>query len=86
MARADSTTSTKRPRKSPADRAQADLDAAIKRRDAAQRKYDKLSGAVEPAKAELQQASSLVDYLSKNPLLPQQDNFPESAQEEPVPA
>lgn len=77
MARADSTTpSTKRPRKSPAERAQLDLDAAVKRRDQAQKKYDKLAGAVEPAKQELKQATALVDYLSKNPLLPQGQDDP----------
>lgn len=71
---------TTRPRKSPAERAQLDLDAAIKRRDAAQKKVDKLSEGLEPARQELRQSAALVDYLSKNPLLP--GNEPEEGEEE----
>lgn len=64
-------TATTRPRKSPAERAQLDLDAAIKRRDSAQARVDKLRTGLAPAEQDLQEATALADYLSKNPLLPQ---------------
>lgn len=62
-------TATKRPRKTAAERAQLDLDAAIKRRDAAVAKLAKVEPTIVELKAEVEQSNSLVTYLSQNPLL-----------------
>lgn len=82
MARTEGTVNA-RPRKSPAQRAQMDLDAAIKRRDAAQAKVDKLEAGLAPARQELDESVALADYLSKNPLLPQ--NAAAADEGEPAP-
>jgi hypothetical protein len=70
MAKADSTTGTKRPRKSAAERAQADYDAAVKTRDVAQRKLTKLQEGVAPAQEAFDAAERRVAYLGQNPDLP----------------
>lgn len=70
MAKAESTTSTKRPRKSAAEKAQADYDAAVKTRDAAQRKLAKLQEGVAPAQEAFDAAERRVAYLGQNPDLP----------------
>jgi hypothetical protein len=62
-----------RPRKSPAERAQADYDAAVKSRDVAQRKLTKLQEGVAPAQEAFDAAERRVAYLGQNPDLPAQD-------------
>lgn len=64
-------TATKRPRKSAAERAQADYDAAVKTRDLAQRKLTKLQEGVAPAQEAFDAAERRVAYLGQNPDLPQ---------------
>lgn len=75
MARTESTPTPAgkgtRPRKSAAEKAQIELDAATKHRDTIATKLEKAKPAVVALEAELQQANQLVDYLAKNPLLPQ---------------
>lgn len=71
MAAAPNATATKRPRKSAAERAQADYDAAVKTRDLAQRKLAKLQEGVAPAQEAFDAAERRVTYLGQNPDLPQ---------------
>lgn len=66
-------TATKRPRKTAAERAQLDLDAAIKRRDAATAKLAKVEPTIAELRAEVEQTTALVTYLQQNPLLQQTD-------------
>lgn len=70
MAKNDSTEKQTRARKTPEQRAVADLDAAIKTRDLAQKKLDKLKEGVEPAQAAFDHAEQRVQFLSQNPDLP----------------
>lgn len=70
MAKADSTSTVKRPRKNAAEKAQADYDAAVKTRDAAQRKLEKLQQGVAPAQEAYNSAARRVEYLAQNPDLP----------------
>jgi peptidoglycan hydrolase CwlO-like protein len=63
-------TATKRPRKSPAERAQADYDAATKSLTTAQAKLAKLQEGVAPAQAEVDRLQARVTYLGQNPDLP----------------
>lgn len=76
MARAENTTTPAagkgtRPRKSLAEKAVAELDAAEKLRNSAQAKFDKLSKGVEPAKEALAHAEARVRFLQQNPDLPE---------------
>jgi len=73
MARATSETATKRPRKSAAEKAQADYDAAVKTRDLAQKKLAKLQEGVAPAQEAFDAAERRVAYLGQNPDLPAQN-------------
>lgn len=84
MARPTETTVTKRPRKSAAEKAQADYDAAVKTRDIAKRKLDKLKQGVEPAQADYDAAERRVNYLGQNPDLPPQPGQDEEAVPEMV--
>lgn len=70
MAKTDSTP-TKRPRKSASERAQADLDAAMKRRDSAVAKLSKAEQSISSLRAEAEQAEREVSFRSQNPALPQ---------------
>jgi hypothetical protein len=72
MARADSieTAGTKRPRKSKAEKAQADYDAAVKTRDLAAKKLAKLQEGVAPAQEAYEASERRVAYLGQNPDLP----------------
>jgi hypothetical protein len=79
MAKNDSTTVTKRPRKSAEEKALADLNAAIKTRDQAQRKLDKLKETLQPAQSAFDKAQARVLFLSMNPDLP--EGAGEAAQE-----
>lgn len=72
MAKADSTTTTKRPRKSAAERAQFDLDAAVKRQTSAREKLAKAEASIESLRAEAAQADAEVNFRSQNPALPAQ--------------
>jgi hypothetical protein len=65
-------TAIKRPRKSAAEKAQADYDAAVKTRDVAQRKLAKLQEGVAPAQEAFDAAERRVSYLGQNPDLPAQ--------------
>jgi hypothetical protein len=65
-------TATKRPRKTAAERAQADYDAAIKRQSVAQSKLDKVSATIDDLRAEVKLADAEVNFRSQNPALPAQ--------------
>ena len=65
------TTATKRPRKTRAEKAVAELDAAIKTRDAAQKRLTKLQEGVAPAQAAFDIAEAEVRFLQQNPALPE---------------
>lgn len=73
MARETSTTTpaAKRPRKTRAEKAVAELDAAIKTRDAAQKRLDKLKEGMAPAQSAFDEAEALVTFLQQNPALPE---------------
>lgn len=77
-----------RPRKDRAQRAQHDLDQATKALEKAQAKLDKLQEGVEPAQAEVDRLQSRVDYLSKNPDLPQapETDVPDTSPDQGAPA
>lgn len=71
MAKNDPTpVATKRPRKTRAEKAVAELDAAIKTRDLAQKKLDKLKEGLQPAQAAFDFAEAEVQFLQQNPALP----------------
>lgn len=82
MARTASNESTTerqtRPRKSAAQKAEADYKAAVKTRDHAQKKLAKLEEGVAPAREAFEAAQRRVDYLGKNP------DLPEGTVEQPV--
>lgn len=80
MAAASTTGAGTRPRKSAAEKAQADYDAAVKTRDVAQRKLAKLQEGVAPAQEAFDLADRRVKFLAQNPDLPAQ---PETEGEEP---
>lgn len=61
---------TLRPRKTAAEKAQADYEAAVKTRDLAQKKRDKLAEGLQPAEEAFAAAQRRVDYLALNPDLP----------------
>lgn len=90
MARINATekTATKRPRKSAEEKALADLDAALKTRDLAKKKLDKLKEGVEPAQAAFDKAAARVRFLQQNPDLPESARpapaEPEGAEDSPA--
>lgn len=65
------TPAAKRPRKTRAEKAVAELDAAIKTRDLAQKKLDKLKEGLQPAQAAFDESEALVAFLQQNPALPE---------------
>lgn len=82
MARTQTETpaATKRPRKSAEEKALADLEAAIKTRDLAQKKFEKLQEGVKPAQEAFAKAEARVLFLQQNP------DLPESSRPAPEPA
>jgi peptidoglycan hydrolase CwlO-like protein len=78
MAKADTTpAAAKRPRKTAAEKAQADLDKAQKDYDKANERLDKLNDQIDAAEAQVDEAKRYLDFVSMNPALP--------AQTEPAP-
>ena len=73
MARATSTETVKRPRKSAAEKAQADLDKATKAHEKAVERREKLVTQIDAARAEVVETERYLDYVSRNPALPAQD-------------
>lgn len=67
----DTPATTKRPRKSAEQKAIAELDAAIKTRDAAKTKLDKLKEGLAPSQTAFDKAEARVQFLQQNPDLPE---------------
>lgn len=86
MARTQNTESPKttRPRKTAAQKAQTDLDAAVKSRDAVKAKLEKAEPAVITLRSELEQAERLVNFLAGNPLLESNQQVSEPTEEQPA--
>lgn len=87
MARADSTTTaTKRPRKTAAEKAQADYDKARKAHEKAVERRDKVIGQIDAATEEVNETKRYLDFVSMNPALPPQSAAENVAEGEPAPA
>lgn len=71
-----------RTRKSPEQKAVAELDAAIKTRDLAAKKLDKLKLGMAPAQTAFDHAEARVAFLSQNPDLPEDRRATPAAQPE----
>lgn len=79
---AEATTKVTRPRKTAAEKAQADLDKATKRLETAQARLSKVQGTIDAAETEVFEAQRQLDYVSRNPALPSaQITIPDDAEQ-----
>lgn len=74
--RADNDVAKKtRTRRSPQEKVLADLDKAQRSLDKANEKLAKLNEQIDDAEADVNRAQRLVDFLSQNPDLPEEDDI-----------